>query len=101
LHGPPISDKVRERLEGTFNKLGQAFPLVAEPLRRKLRLHGFLVVQAQALACGCLTLPLPEMLMRKIHLMLVVLLSGICLACQPDPSQSHVERVLAASWQSY
>jgi endoglucanase len=96
LHGPPISDKVRKGPEDTFNKLGRAFPVVAEPLRRKLRRQRLF-----GGAGGCLTLPLPEMLMRKIHLMLVVLLSWICLACQPDPSKSHVERVLATSWQSY
>jgi endo-1,4-beta-D-glucanase Y len=33
--------------------------------------------------------------------MLVVLFSGLCLACQPEPSKGRVERVLTASWQSY
>ena len=41
------------------------------------------------------------MIMRKIHLLLFVLLSGLCLACQPDPSKARLERVLTASWQSY
>ena len=39
--------------------------------------------------------------MRKIHLILLVLLSGLCLACQPDPTKARLERVLTASWQSY
>ncbi|HLD48396.1 MAG TPA: glycosyl hydrolase family 8, partial [Desulfobaccales bacterium] len=39
--------------------------------------------------------------MRKIHLILLVLLSGFCLACQADPTKAHLERVLRASWQSY
>ena len=39
--------------------------------------------------------------MRKIHLILIVLLSGLCLACQPDPTKARLERVLTASWQSY
>ena len=39
--------------------------------------------------------------MRRIHLILLVLLSGLCLACQPDPTKARVERVLTASWQSY
>jgi endoglucanase len=40
--------------------------------------------------------------MRKIHLIIMaVLLSGLCLACQPDPSKARLERVLTASWQSY
>jgi endoglucanase len=60
-----------------------------------------LVVQAQAKACGCLTPPLPEMITRSIHLILVVLLSGLSLACQPDPWKARLERVLTASWQSY
>ena len=33
--------------------------------------------------------------------MLLVLLSGLCLACQPDPSKARLERVLTTSWQSY
>ena len=41
------------------------------------------------------------MIMRKIHLWVFVLLSGLCLACQPDPSKARLERVLTASWQSY
>jgi endoglucanase len=41
------------------------------------------------------------MIMRKIHLWVFVLLSGLCLACQPDPWKARLERVLAASWQSY
>jgi endo-1,4-beta-D-glucanase Y len=39
--------------------------------------------------------------MRKIHLILLVVLSGLCLACQLDPMKARVERVLTASWQSY
>jgi endoglucanase len=39
--------------------------------------------------------------MRKIHLILLVLLSGVCLACQLDPTKARVERVLTNSWQSY
>ncbi len=38
---------------------------------------------------------------RKIHLLLFVLLSGLGLACQPDPSKARLERVLTTSWQSY
>ena len=45
--------------------------------------------------------PVPAVIMRKIHLILLVLLSGLCLACQPDPTQARLERVLKASWQSY
>ncbi len=45
--------------------------------------------------------PVPAVIMRKIHLILLVLLSGLCLACQPDPTKARVERVLTASWQSY
>ena len=52
-------------------------------------------------ACGSLAPPVPAVIMRKIHLILLVLLSGLCLACQPDPSKARVERVLTASWQSY
>ena len=39
--------------------------------------------------------------MRKIHLILLVLLTGLGLACQPDPTKARVERVLTSSWQSY
>jgi endoglucanase len=39
--------------------------------------------------------------MRKMYLLLVILLSGLCLACQPDPTKARLERVLTASWQSY
>ena len=39
--------------------------------------------------------------MSKIHLFLIVLLSGLCLACQPDPSKARLEQVLTTSWQSY
>jgi endo-1,4-beta-D-glucanase Y len=52
-------------------------------------------------ACGCMAPPVPAVIMRKIHLILLVLLSMLCLACQPDPTKARVERVLAASWQSY
>ncbi len=38
---------------------------------------------------------------RKFNLFLVALLSGLCLACQPDPSKARLERVLTTSWQSY
>ena len=41
------------------------------------------------------------MIMRKIHLLLIVLLSGLCLACQTDPAKARLERALTASWQSY
>jgi endo-1,4-beta-D-glucanase Y len=41
------------------------------------------------------------MIMRQVHLILIVLLSGLCLTCQPEPSKGRVERVLTASWQSY
>jgi len=44
---------------------------------------------------------MPAVIMRKIHLILLVLLSGFCLACQADPTKAHLERVLRASWQSY
>jgi endoglucanase len=39
--------------------------------------------------------------MRKIYLILLVLLSMLCLACQPDPTKARLETVLTASWQSY
>ena len=52
-------------------------------------------------ACGYLAPPVPAVIMRKIHLILLVLLSGLCLACQPDPTKARLERVLTASWQSY
>jgi endoglucanase len=39
--------------------------------------------------------------MRKIHLILLALLFGIGLACQPDPMKTRLEQVLTASWQSY
>ena len=45
--------------------------------------------------------PVPAVSMKKIHLILLVLLSGVCLACQPDPAKVRVERALTASWQSY
>jgi endo-1,4-beta-D-glucanase Y len=38
---------------------------------------------------------------RKFNLFLIVLLSGLCLACQADPSKARLERVLTTSWQSY
>ncbi len=41
------------------------------------------------------------MVTKKIHLLLLVLLSGLCLACQPEPSRARLERVLSHSWQSY
>jgi len=52
-------------------------------------------------ACGYMAPPVPVVIMRKIHLILLVLLSGLCLACQPDQTRARVERVLTASWQSY
>ena len=45
--------------------------------------------------------PVPAVIMRRIHLILLVLLSGLCLACQLDPAKARVERALTASWQSY
>jgi endoglucanase len=45
--------------------------------------------------------PVPAVIMRKIHFILLVLLSGLCLACQLDPTQARVERALTVSWQSY
>ena len=94
MHAVPINDKVRKRHQGTFNKLGRASLFVAKPRRQKLR-------QARAFACGCMAPPVPVVIMRKIHLLLLVLLSGLCLACQPDPAKARLERVLTASWQSY
>ncbi len=41
------------------------------------------------------------MITRTIHLILIVFLSGLSLACQPDPAKARLERVLTASWQSY
>jgi len=52
-------------------------------------------------ACGSMALPVPAVIMRRIYLILLVLLSGVCLACQLDPTKARVERVLTASWQSY
>ncbi|MDP2047191.1 MAG: glycosyl hydrolase family 8 [Deltaproteobacteria bacterium] len=39
--------------------------------------------------------------MRKIYIILLVLLSGLCFACQLDLAKVRVERALTASWQSY
>jgi endoglucanase len=50
---------------------------------------------------ACMAPPVPAVIMRKIHLILLVLLSMLGLACQPDPTKARVERVLTASWQSY
>ena len=44
--------------------------------------------------------PVPAVIMRRIHLILLVLLSMLCLACQPDPTKAHLENVLTASWQA-
>jgi endoglucanase len=45
--------------------------------------------------------PMPAVIMRRIHLILIFLLAGLCLACQPDPSKARLTRVLTTSWQSY
>ena len=45
--------------------------------------------------------PVPAVSMKKIYLILLVLLFGVCLACQGDPTKVRVERALTASWQSY
>jgi endoglucanase len=45
--------------------------------------------------------PVPAVIMRKIHLILLVLLFGLGLACQADPTKARLELVLTASWQSY
>jgi endoglucanase len=58
-------------------------------------------VPARAFACGSLAPPVPAVIMKKIHLILLVFISGLGLACQPEPTKARVERVLAASWQSY
>jgi endo-1,4-beta-D-glucanase Y len=52
-------------------------------------------------AGGSMAPPLPAVSMRKSCLILIVLLSGLCLACQPDPSRTRLTHVLTASWQSY
>ena len=101
MHAVPISDKVRKRHEGTFNEPQRASPLVARPLRKNYGGTGFPAVPARAFAGGSMAPPVPAVIMRKIHLILLVLLSGLCLACQPDPSKARLERVLTASWQSY
>jgi endoglucanase len=53
------------------------------------------------LLCGDPAPPAPAVIMSTIHLLLIVLLSGLCLACQPDPAKARLERVLTTSWQSY
>ena len=63
--------------------------------------QAFQPVPERTFACGSLALPVSAMIMRKLHLLLLVLLSGICLACQPDPSKARLETVLTTSWQSY
>src|SRR5664279_1124327 len=63
--------------------------------------QAFQPVRVRAFACGSMASPVPGVIMRKIHLLLIVLLSGLCLACQPDPTQARLERVLTTSWQSY
>jgi len=40
-------------------------------------------------------------LTRKLNLILVILLAGLCLACQEEPSKARLARVLTSSWQSY
>src|SRR5665648_376255 len=78
-----------------------ASPVVARSLRQKLPWHRLQPVPERAFACGDMAPPVPAVIMRKIHLILLVLLSGLCLACQPDPTKARLERVLTASWQSY
>jgi endoglucanase len=63
--------------------------------------QAFQPVQLPYFACGDLVPPVPAVIMRKIHLILLVLLSGLSLACQSDPTKARVERALTASWQSY
>jgi endoglucanase len=58
-------------------------------------------VHAQVGAWGDPVSPMPAMIMGKNYLMLIVLLAGLCCACQPKPSKERLERVLTASWQSY
>ena len=94
LHAVPISDKVRKRPAGSFNDLGRASPWHWQASTAK-------IMAATAFACGCIAPPVPAVIMRRIHLILLVLLSGLCLACQPDPTKARLERVLTASWQSY
>jgi endo-1,4-beta-D-glucanase Y len=38
---------------------------------------------------------------RNFNLLLIALVAGFCLACQPEPSKARLARVLTASWQSY
>ena len=40
-------------------------------------------------------------LTRKFNLILVILLAGLCLACQEEPSKASLARVLTSAWQSY
>ena len=124
LHAVPISDKVRKRPAGRCNDSGRASPVVARSRRQKLRWRGYTSMAEEfatpkdeihcrggartaptgdfhGKACGSLAPPVPAVIMRKIHLILLVLLSGLCLACQPDPTKARLERVLTASWQSY
>ncbi len=52
-----------------------------------MRIAGFGMIQASQL--------------KKSRLILIVLLGGLCLACQAKPSKGRLQQVLAASWQSY
>jgi endo-1,4-beta-D-glucanase Y len=38
---------------------------------------------------------------KKFKIIFVALLSGLCLACQTEPSPGRLKQVLTASWQSY
>jgi endo-1,4-beta-D-glucanase Y len=40
-------------------------------------------------------------LTRKLNCILVILLAGLCLACQEEPSKAFLAQVLTSSWQSY
>jgi hypothetical protein len=40
-------------------------------------------------------------LTRKFYPILIVLLAGLGLGCQPDLSPPRLRRVLTVSWQSY
>jgi endo-1,4-beta-D-glucanase Y len=38
---------------------------------------------------------------RRLNFILVILLAGLCLGCQEEPSKASLARVLTASWRSY
>ena len=102
MHAVPISDKVRKRPAGTVQRFGAGVPCGCQASAAKITVaQAFQPVPARAFACGSMAPPVPAVIMRKIHLILLVLLSGLCLACQPDPTKARLERVLTASWQSY